>query len=208
MMKKLVSWLLLFMAFGVSIYFYPIVPSSIPSQFADANGTATGYGRKEIIVFLLPVVMLLIQFQFLFIKRLKKNVSYFKRYEKGLESIFLTLLFLLFTVHGAILLKAINVSFNILLVVPISVGIIFIAAGNTLPRFLVHEQQNPLLSERSHTLWNRVARPVSHRFMIGGLIILLCGLIPNPFMIVSFFTVLALTFAAIILHIYRAFEHA
>jgi Na+-transporting methylmalonyl-CoA/oxaloacetate decarboxylase beta subunit len=57
-----------------------------------------------------------------------------KRFDKGIESIALALNSVLFILHSTIVYISLGNQFNILLLLPIIVGIVFIITGNILPR--------------------------------------------------------------------------
>ncbi|TQR20304.1 hypothetical protein [Psychrobacillus vulpis] len=189
--KVLISFLTIF-AFGLSFYTYVTVMSIDSTQ----------YGETEVILFVIPFTMLLLNGNLYLLLRLK--IKGFPRFEKGLNTIFLSLSILLFVLHIGLVLLSIGREVNLLLLVPIIIGVVLIITANTLPRFKVElSTSSSPLTNISEETWNRLIRPISYPLFIGGILILLCVFLPGSLMLVAFFTILLST---ILVSIFRSYK--
>ncbi|WP_338754529.1 hypothetical protein [Bacillus sp. FJAT-52991] len=179
MIKKICISFLIFLSFGVSMYLYA----------TNVVFEETRYGITEVILFSIPLTMCLVNSS-LFILPKQFQGSY-SRYKKGIESIFLSITMILFMLHFGLILAATGTGVNLLLLIPISVGMVLITTANTLPRFQLElNKTSSELTRSTHQIWNIVARPFSLPLFIGGLLLLLCVFLPDTLMFVGFFSIL------------------
>ena len=85
-----IVFMLVFLSLAVSFYFYPQLPEKIPSHW-DASGEIDAYANKEVSLFTIPIVTLLIVLLFIVVPKidpLKKNYAAFMSYFKGFILIF------------------------------------------------------------------------------------------------------------------------
>jgi len=186
MNKKFIMVFLTILSFGVSIY-------------SNITFDEEGFGAK-VIFFSIPLTLTLVNGS-LFFFPIKKYSSY-ARIKSGLDSIFLSLSIILFLLHCGILFST-RTEINLLLFIPISVGIVLITTANTLPRFQLDLDKN---SPQSNLVWNNVIRPFSLPLYIGGIAILFCVFLPGIFMIISFFTILLFTVLISIMRSYKEYQ--
>ena len=195
MIKKIGVSFLIFLSFFVSIYLYA----------TNITFEETRYGITEVLLFSIPFTMCLVNSS-LFILPKQFQGSY-TRYKKGIESIFLSITVILFMMHFGLVLVATGIEVNLLLLIPISVGIVLITTANTLPRFqLEFNKTTSELTRSTHQVWNIVVRPFSLPLFIGGLVMLLCVFLPDTLMFVGFFSILLCTLLVSIILSYKAYQ--
>ncbi|WP_417897570.1 hypothetical protein ABN702_14770 [Bacillus haimaensis] len=179
MMKKSLIALLILISFGASIFFLG----------SDMEVVEEKYGREEVIVWVLPLTLVLLNSNLLLLSRQKALQHYYSRYKNGLESIFLSFTFLFFLFHLALLYTVSGNSFNLLTMVPLIVGFSLIATANTLPRFKLPKQSSNSVNQK----WNKIIRPASYPLIIGGLLMVASILLPETMTLPVFFILLSLT---------------
>ncbi|PLR89818.1 hypothetical protein [Bacillus sp. T33-2] len=197
MIKKIIISCLTILSFGVSMYFYA---SNISIDEAK-------YGSSTAILIVIPLTMVMININFFTLPRLRKLQGVYSRYTNGFDSIFLSLNSILFILHCGVLLVSAGNDFDLLKLIPISMGIVLITTANTLPRFQLELNENSSqLMNSTNQLWNTVIRPFSYPLFIGGLIMLCCGFLSGIFMLISFFTVFVGTLLLATFKSYRAYQ--
>ena len=197
MLKKVCIGLLIILSFGVSIYLY-----NTTMAFEE-----TRYGNTEVLLFSIPFTMCLVNSSLLYLPKLVKSQGSFSRYKKGIESIFLSISIILFMLHSSLILIATGSDVNLLLLIPLSVGIVLITTANTLPRFKLEiNKTSSELSQSSHNVWNIVVRTFSLPLFIGGLVMLLCVFLPENLILIGFFSILLCTLLLSIFLSYKAYQ--
>lgn len=199
MMKKSLIVLLILIAFGASIFFIG----------SDMEVVEEKYGKEEVIVWVLPLTLVLLNGNLLLLSRQKALQHYYTRYKNGLESIFLSFTFLFFLFHIALLYTVSGNSFNLLTMVPLIVGFSLIATANTLPRFKLPEQSSHYVKGHSmNHSWNKIIRPASYPMVIGGLLMVASILLPEAMTLPVFFILLSLTLLSILCVSYKKIRSA
>lgn len=196
MIKKSGIILLILVSFSVSIYL-------LTSTITIDEGR---YGKSEVILFSIPAIMVILICNLFFLPKLSKLKGSYARFKNGLENIFLALTFILFLLHCGLLLVTTGTELNLLLFIPIIVGITLITTANTLPRFQFEINSNTTqLTNSTNQLWNIVVRPFSIPLYIGGIVMLFCVFLPGGYMLVAFFTLLFSTLSVSIYLSYKAY---
>ncbi|WHY77197.1 hypothetical protein QNH20_24485 [Neobacillus sp. WH10] len=197
MMKKVCIGLLIILSFGVSIYIY-----NTTMVFEE-----TRYGNTEVLLFSIPFTLCLVNSSLLYLPRLVKFQGSFSRYKKGIESIFLSISVILFMLHSSLVLIVTGSDGNLVLLIPLSVGIVLITTANTLPRFKLEiNKTSSELTQSTHQVWNIVVRPFSLPLFIGGLVMLLCVFLPENLILIGFFSILLCTLLLSIFLSYKAYQ--
>ncbi|QED47016.1 DUF1648 domain-containing protein [Cytobacillus dafuensis] len=194
MIRKFFVWLTVALALGLSFYFYKDLPSEIPSKFANLKGSPTDYASKDLILFVIPFSMIISSLALSVITIWGKQSEVFKRLGKILDSISLALNIVLLILHCAIIYIGLGNQLNILLLLPIIVGIVFIITGNLLPRLQLKEgTKENSLKQATYDLWHQVSRTVSYALFFGGFVMIFSILLPKNLILSSFFIILVLT---------------
>ncbi|MGN7296650.1 hypothetical protein [Ferdinandcohnia sp. SAFN-114] len=192
--KVFISILTLF-SFGISIFI-----------LATTSVENTIYGPQEVILFSIPLAMVIVNSNLFILPKLIKSPDSYLRFKKGLENIFLALSLLLTILHIGLILSVSGFDINLILLVPLSVGVVLITTANTLPRFQLEMPTSSVLSKSTHQVWNIVLRPFSIPLIIGGLVMLFCALLPEHLILSGFLTVLFCTLLISILLSFRAYK--
>ncbi len=196
MIKKLGIGFLTVLSCGLSVYLF----------LKNIKMDEIKYGSSEVILFSIPLTLVLISVHLLTLPKIIKHHNY-TRFKKGMDSIFLSLSVILFTLHIGLLLVSTGTDFELIRLIPISIGIVLITTANTLPRFHLNIVEDfPNLITASNKLWNVLLRPISFPLYFGGILMLFCVFLRGNQMIISFFTILFLTFIISILRSYRAYQ--
>ncbi|MDQ0272075.1 hypothetical protein [Cytobacillus purgationiresistens] len=113
----------------------------------------------------------------------------FQRFEKSLGIITTVLNGVLLLLHCFIIYLGLGNPFNMITLLPIIVGSVFIITGNTLPRLQLKDE-----STHSHfNTWNQVARTISYTLFAGGFVMLFSVFLPQSFILVGFLLIFFLT---------------
>lgn len=196
MIKKLGIIFLTVLSCGLSVYLF----------VSNVKMDETKYGSSEVILISIPLTMILIYVHLITLPKIIKHQNY-TRFKKGIESIFLSLTVILFTLHMGLLLVSTGTDFELLRVIPLSIGIVLITTANTLPRFQLDiVEDSPSLTTASNKFWNILLRPLSFPLYFGGLLMLLCVFLQGNQMFISFFAILFLTLIVSMLRSYRAYQ--
>lgn len=196
MLKKLGIVFLTVLSCGLSVYLF----------VSNVKMDETKYGSSEVILFSIPLTLILIYVHLITLPIIIKHHNY-SRYKKGIDSIFLSLTVILFTLHIGLLLVSTGTDFELLRIIPISLGIVLITTANTLPRFQLDiAEDSPSLITASNKFWNILLRPISFPLYFGGGLMLLCVFLQGNQMFISFFAILFLTLIFSILRSYRAYQ--
>jgi hypothetical protein len=195
MINKIFIVVLTLFSFGISIFIFSTNPVE-----------NTIYGPQEVILFSIPITMIIVNSNLLILPKLIKSQQSYIRFKKGFENIFLALSLLLTILHVGLILSVTGMEINLILLVPLIVGIVLITTANTLPRFQLELQTSSELTKSTHQVWNIVIRPFSFPLIIGGLVMLFCVLLPEHLILSGFLTVLFCTLLISIFLSVRAYK--
>ncbi|WP_010676693.1 hypothetical protein [Bacillus timonensis] len=195
MIKKNCIGILILFSFGLS--FYVMTRNSLE---------ATSFGPPEVLLFSIPLTMIIVNSNLLILPKMMKSKESYLRYKKGMENIFLALSLILTILHIGLILTVTGIEFNVILLVPLSVGIALITTANTLPRFRIDLHSSSDLTTSSHHIWNIVIRPFSFPLIIGGLLMLFCVLLPEHLILTGFLTILFCTLLISITLSFKAYK--
>ncbi|MFN4181512.1 MAG: SdpI family protein [Candidatus Paceibacteria bacterium] len=127
----IVSLCFILIAFGVSIYLYPLLPNKIAAHW-NINGEVDGYMSKFIGVFLAPIIMLVLYIFYIFIPRidpLSRNIDEFR----GAFNLFWIALFTFFFYIFAITTAwNVGMRFDFAYVMAPAMGLLFYFIGSLL----------------------------------------------------------------------------
>jgi len=192
-------------AIALSIYFYPLMPEKMASHW-NAEGKVNGYMSKNVALFLIPFIILLLSLLFIAIPKidpLKANIEKFRKYYDGFVILFL--IFML-SLHIQIILWNTEVKIPINLFITLWVSILFFYIGI----LLENAQQNWFIGIRTPwTLSNKIVWEKTHR--LGGklfkitAIVVLIGIIFPEYTI--WFILLPVFASASYLVVYSYFEY-
>jgi len=171
--STLVVLFLIFVALGVSAYYYPILPEKMVTHWG-AGGEPNRFTGKSFGAFMIPVMIavLFLLFQFLpMIDPLARNYKKFRKYYNGF---IVAITAFLFYVHALMILWNVGVRFNMstLMIIPIAALFFFIGV------LLDHVEQNWFVGIRtpwtlsSKEVWSKTNKMGATLFKFAGLIAL------------------------------------
>jgi len=175
------QWIVLILivcSFGIGIYYYDAMPAEMVSHW-DAYGEPNGYMSKDMGLFLMPVVLVILVGIFYLIPRidpLKANIEKFRTYYDGF-----IVVFVFFMAYMQFVSVAWNLGYQIevgRMMAP-ALGILFIYVGLLCGR----AKQNWFIGVRtpwtlsSTRVWNRTHQFAKNIFILMGLIWIVVGIL-------------------------------
>lgn len=202
-MSKFFASILLVMFVISILWLYPMLPGQMPNGFANF-GEPSSYSSKLSIIISFGAGMLTVYLSMLNVSRITQ--SKYKRFQKGIDGIFLIVMMVLSFIYAGIIVNGLNVSFNMLPLVPICAGLTFIVTGNQVQRFKADDQTATPLINAHNDLWNKVRHFVAKGLFAGGLLMLPCVFFPAKIILTIFLTILALLIATLLLGSYQIYK--
>ncbi|MFO1445218.1 hypothetical protein KDN24_18870 [Bacillus sp. Bva_UNVM-123] len=202
-MSKLFATILVVVFIISSFLIYPQLPESIPNAFAN-YGAPSSYAPKLSVIFSFSIGILTAYLTMLIATRITKMK--YKRFQKGINGIFFIVIFVLSVVYAGVIVNGLHYNFNMLLLVPLCVGITFIVTGNEIQRFKAAEQNTMPLIAAHNDLWNKVRHFVARALFIGGVLILPCMLFPGKLLLILFLSILGILILTLFLGSYQIYK--
>lgn len=175
---NLAGFALVVIAFAFALWIYPSLPNPVPTHFGPGGGV-NGYTPKPWGALIGPIMLLGIWIVFWSLPRLSPRGFRLEPFQAVYGTIELVLLGLLFVLTVAGLLAADGRPIPIALVVPISIGILFVILGNYMGKFT----KNFFLGIRtpwtlaSDEVWARTNRLGGWLFVLAGLALIIEALL-------------------------------
>ena len=156
------------------------LPEQIPSHW-NVNGEIDGYAKKEIVVFLIPIIMLTIQWLCAFTTGLDPKIDNIS--QKSMNLVLWIIPCLNIAINTIMYLTALNKPVPVNIISPILCGIAFIIIGNHLPKC---KQTYTMGIKIPWTLddednWNKTHRLAGKLWVVGGLLILATSFLETIF---------------------------
>lgn len=123
-----VSLFIILIGLGTSMYFYPQLPSQIGSHW-DAAGNINGYMDKNIVLFLMPVLSLLLVLLFFTLQRVDPLRGNIKKFSDYYEGFIIVVVFFLLYVHGLVIAWNLGVGFSMSQMLAPAIGVLFFFIG-------------------------------------------------------------------------------
>lgn len=170
---KYYNWIVIALMFGLGVWLYPILPALIPTHWG-VSGQVDGYMRKEIGVWLLPLIVLAMNLMFGWMPRLdpkKDKYKLFAREWKIIQGVLVTFFGYIFAVS---LYIALNQGTEMLPFMFVGLGSLFIVMGNYLSKI----RQNYFIGVKlpwtlaDEDNWNKTHRYASWTFVVAGIVTL------------------------------------
>ncbi|MBS4190620.1 DUF1648 domain-containing protein [Bacillus sp. FJAT-49705] len=186
-----------------SFLIYPMLPDQIPNAFAN-YGEPSSYSSKFSVMISFGIGIFTVYLTMLFVSRIIQ--SKYQRFQKGIEGIFLIIILLLSVVYSGIIVNGLELNFNMLPLVPLSVGLSLIVTGNEIQRYKANDHTAIPLINAHNDLWNKVRHFVAKGLFIGGLLMLPCVFFPVKSLLIIFLTILGLLIAILLLGSYQIYK--
>lgn len=169
-------WMLAFVPFLISLLFYNRLPEQVPTHWGSDN-VVNGYSSRNMAAFGIPAFMLLMAAMVNVIYRIdpkRENINRSMEL-KQISRWFVVLLAVM--VQFVIVLSGIGMDIDVGSLVSIPIALMFVAAGNYLPKC---RQNYTMGIKLPWTLadednWNRTHRMAGYVWTAGGILMLVMG---------------------------------
>lgn len=185
-------WILFAVTFLTAAISYGYLPEQIPVHF-NAAGEIDNYGGR-ITVFLAPLVILIMILLAEFLRNADPKKSSYEKFSRQYYMIFFLVSLLMFLIQLYTIAVSFEIKiFNINVIMPAAVGLLFAVIGNSMPKF----SQNYYVGIRTswtlsdEDVWLKTHRVGGKIWFIGGLLMILSAFLPNPFKMIIFFAAVA-----------------
>lgn len=200
-------WIIFALTLIIAAISYRYLPDQIPIHF-NVAGEIDNYGGKYFI-FLFPGIILFMILLAEFTQNVDPKKSSYNKFKKEYYLIFLlvSILMLLIEIYTIAVSMDIKV-FNINVLMPAAVGLMFAVIGNSMPKF----KQNFYAGiKTSWTLSDEEVWFKTHRFggkiwFIGGILMILTVFLPNTLKIIIFFSIVLILVLAPIIYSYLIYK--
>ena len=203
--KVILSSVIILLPILFGLLMWNDLPDVITTHWG-ADGNADGFSGKALAVFGLPVIQLVLHFVCLLVTSLDKKQT--KQNPKALGMLFWIMPVISLFTNGIMYRAAFGQEFDLAFFVPALLGILFILIGNYLPKV---KQNRTLGIKISWTLnneenWNRTHRFAGKAWVVGGLVLLLCGFLPLRAMVLVVVCVIAALAIAPMVYSYSIYK--
>ena len=177
--KKILLYSTLIFSFFMTLVLYPSLPSKVPIHF-NYRWEPDQYGGKYSILIMGIAPILIALIIDVFYKRDEKYQNQ-KRYDKTRNIIQLIIVCLVLMIQWISILIAMNKDYNFEQIMPVMIGIFFIALGNYLPKVRHNYWVGirlpwTIMSEKT---WKKTHRLGGYLFVLHGFICMLSGVMLN-----------------------------
>jgi uncharacterized membrane protein len=169
-MRKWIPVLLVLAAVGASAAVYHTLPETIVIHW-DLQGNPNGWSSRVVGAFAMPLVMVGVYAMMRFLPLVDPRRENYEKFQGTYEGLILTIMVFLLAIHIIVLRSAMGHPVAMQKVMPLSMGMLFIAIGNLLPRarsnfFVGIRTPWTLSSEKS---WERTHRAGGYVFVLIGI---------------------------------------
>lgn len=197
-MKKVIIssiFVLLPMIFGV--IFWDKLPDTLTTHWG-ADGEADGWSSKAFAVFGLPLILFV--FHWICVLATAFDKSNKNQNDKVFSIVLWILPILSFFSNGAVYLTAFGIEPDFLTLMPVLLGFVFMLIGNYMPKC---KQNHTIGIKIKWTLaneenWNYTHRLAGKVYFFGGILVMLCALLPLKLIPLLVVVMLALVFVPVI----------
>lgn len=202
-MRKWIPLLIVAAAFIASAIVYPRLPASIPTHW-NVAGQPDKWSSRAWGAWMMPVFILGAWVLFRIIPAIDPRGANFAKFGGAFEGIVTSVMLFMLALHIVVLRAALGQPADMRRVVPIGMGLLFLAIGNLLPRarpnwFVGIRTPWTLSSDR---VWDKTHRLGGRVFVVAGIIITLAGIFAVQWAHAVAFTLAFLSVAALVLYSY------
>jgi uncharacterized membrane protein len=205
--KYLLPTLIVAAVIVTSVLFYPSIPAEMPNAFANAGDPSSQMDKNVILAVSIGNILLL--YSLLWVLPLwseRRGSRVFPRFQRNFISIWTALLFVMSGLHGALIAVSLGYNVDMLLFVPLGVGLVLAVTGNALPRFKEKMDTGLPITIEAAKIWNSVSMVFAKFLSAGAVLMMLCALLPYPWMLIIFFVVFGVTIAGALISSYVVYR--
>jgi uncharacterized membrane protein len=203
-MRKWIPLLIVVAAFAASAIVYPRLPEMIPTHWRGMDAQPDSWSSRAIGAWLTPVILLGMWALVRILPAIDPRGANYAKFGGAFEGIIVSIMLFLLGMHIIILRAALGLPVAMQRVVPVGVGVLFVAIGNLLPRarpnwFVGIRTPWTLSSDR---VWEKTHRFGGHVFVAGGIVIVLAALAMTQWAHIVLVTVVLLCTASVLTYSY------
>jgi uncharacterized membrane protein len=182
---------------------YPKLPLTIPTHW-DMLGRPNGWSSRLWGAWVMPIFLVVLWAFMRVLPRIDPRGSNYAKFGGAYEGIIVSIMLFMLGMHIIILRAALGYPVAMERVLPIGLGVLFIAIGNLLPRarpnwFIGIRTPWTLSSDR---VWEKTHRFGGHVFVGAGILMVLSVLVTAPWAPVVLFTIIVLCTASVLIYSY------
>ncbi|MFN2636563.1 MAG: SdpI family protein [Gemmatimonadaceae bacterium] len=202
-MRKWIPLLIIAASIIASVLVYPSMPQNVPTHW-DLLGRPNGWSSRFWGAWLMPLFLIGSWAVIRILPLIDPRGSNYAKFGGAFEGIIVSVMLFMLGMHMIILRSALGYPVPMERVLPIGLGILFIAIGNLLPRarpnwFVGIRTPWTLSSDR---VWEKTHRFGGQVFVAGGIVVLLSGLVMTHWAHVVTFCVISICALAVVIFSY------
>jgi uncharacterized membrane protein len=202
-MRKWIPLLIVVAAFIASAVVFPKLPETMPTHF-DMSGQPNGWSSRLFGAWVMPLFLVFMWGLVRVLPAIDPRGSNYAKFGGAFDGIIVSIMLFMLGMHIIILRAALGYPVAMERVLPIGLGILFIAIGNLLPRarpnwFIGIRTPWTLSSDR---VWEKTHRFGGHVFVGAGILMVLSAMVTASWAAVLLFTIIVLCTASVLIYSY------
>lgn len=205
------KWAIIFSTLGtllpiaVGLLLWDQLPNTMATHWG-VNGAVDGVSSKWVGVFVLPLIMA--GFNMLCILATGIDPKQAEKNRKVMQVVFWIMPIVSILSSCAVYMAALGKAFQMVMLIPLLLGLLFILIGNNLPKATQNRFYGIKLSWTLHNEenWNKTHRLAGKVWVVGGLLFLPTALLPLKWMIAAFFVLFLVMVLVPILYSYSIYK--
>jgi len=202
--KLLISSIIILLPVAVGLIFWDKLPETMNTHWG-MDGTPDHQGSKSLAVFGLPLILLALHWLCALTSCIGRNKNQNK---KVISIVMLIIPFTSLLVNFIIYATAFDMNIDMLAVLLIAMGVMFVVFGNYMPKC----KQNSTIGVKlvwtlaNEENWNKTHRIAGKAWVIGGVTVMLMSFIPGVIKFVLFFVALTVMMLIPTVYSYRLYK--
>jgi len=177
-MRKWIPLLIVAVAVIASAIVYPRLPEMMPTHWRGTDPRPDGWSSRAFGAWLTPVLLLGMWALLRILPAIDPRRSNYAKFGDAFEGIIVSIMLFMLVMHIVILRAALGYPVAMERVVPVGIGVLFVAIGNLLPRarpnwFVGIRTPWTLSSDR---VWEKTHRFGGRVFVVSGIVLVLATL--------------------------------
>ncbi|MCB2290612.1 SdpI family protein [Clostridium sp. CS001] len=195
------------LTFMVSLYFYPELPSKIPSHW-NSKGEIDGYLGKFFGTFLIPLMNLAFYFMFLFLPYLDPKKANYEKFKSSYKVIRNSLHILFACIQVVILLVALGHRVDVVMLIGVGTSLLFVVIGNVMGKF----KHNYFVGIKTpwtlanEEVWVKTHRMAAPLWVVGGIISTIFAIIGGTMYFIALITIVSIISIVPMIYSYVIFK--